>query len=237
MALPGDRYSVRIPRNIPGAKKIVRIDDAVLILGDCMDMLPSLSGKYDAIISDPPYGIAYNPSSPSGSRWKDVKKIVGDERPFDPWPLLWEVDTVVLFGANNFANKLPNSRRWFVWDKRPGMKSMSFSDCELVWCSVPGPARMIRHVWSGANRGGERGQHWHPTQKPVAVMRQIIETVTKPRDTIFDPYMGSGTTGIAALQCGRKFIGIEIERRWFGAAIRRMATLRNEKATQRSVRM
>ncbi len=200
------------------AKAIRRIGMALLILGDCLLILPELQGQYDAIISDPPYGIGYDPSSPSGSKWKNVKGIVGDSTPFDPRPLLGHVEPVVLFGANNFANRLPNSRRWFVWDKRPGMKSMSFSDCELAWCSTLGPARMIRHVWSGVNRGEERGEHWHPMQKPIAVMQQIIEVVTKPGDMILVSYMGSGTTGIAALRAGRAFVGVEIQQRWFRAA-------------------
>ncbi|MDE2133919.1 MAG: site-specific DNA-methyltransferase [Alphaproteobacteria bacterium] len=81
---------------------------------------------------------------------------------------------------------------------------------------------MIRVVWSGANQGEERGQHWHPTQKSIAVMRQIIETVSRPDDTILDLYMESGTTGITALRTGRKFIGDEIERRWFRVATTRL---------------
>ncbi len=205
------------------SKQVVEIGGAILIRGDCKEVLPVLKGHYDAIITDPPYGIGYNPSSTYRGKWKDVKGIVGDDKPFDPSHLLGLVDTVVLFGANHYASRLPNSRRWFVWDKRPGMKSMSFADCELAWCSVPGPARMIRYVWSGANRGEERGQHWHPTQKPVAVMRQIIEVVTKPGDTILDPYMGSGTTGVAALQARCGFIGVEVEDIWFGASKRRLS--------------
>lgn len=203
------------------SKQVVEIGGAVLIHGDCKVVMPVLKGYYDAIITDPPYGIGYNPSSTYRGKWKDVKGIVGDDKPFDPAHLLGLVDTVVLFGANHYASRLPNSRHWFVWDKRPGMKTMSFSDCELAWCSVPGPARMIRHVWSGANRGDERGQHWHPTQKPVAVMRQIIEAVSKPGDVILDPYMGSGTTGVAAVQAGRRFVGVESEARWFVAASQR----------------
>ncbi len=222
MARPDSRPPVSWLPNIPGAKEIVRIGDALLIRAECLKIMPHLAGTYTAIISDPPYGIGYDPSSPTGSKWKNVKRIVGDTAPFDPTPLLGRGHTVCLFGANHFANKLPNSRRWFVWDKRPGMKSMSFADCELAWCSTSGPARMIRVVWSGANRGEERGQHWHPTQKPIEVMRQIIEATTKPGDTILDPYMGSGTAGIAALRTGRKFIGIEIERRWFRAAVERV---------------
>ena len=203
---------------VPGARRVLELGRATLILGNSLVVLPHLRGRYDAIISDPPYGIKYDPSGPTGSMWKDVDGIVGDDRPFDPCPLLGLVEPVVLFGANNFASRLPDSRGWFVWDKRPGMRSMRFSDCELAWSSLDIPARMIRYVWSGANRGPESGEHWHPTQKPIEVMRWLIETVTEPGDVILDPYMGSGTTGVAALQAGRKFIGIEIEDRWFRAA-------------------
>lgn len=214
--------SASIPALI-GADRVVTSGRATLILGNGIVLLPQLMGHYQAIVSDPPYGIDYDPSGPTGSTWGDVKAIHGDKHPFDPSHLLGLVKRVVLFGANHFASRLPDSDRWFVWDKRPDMKPMSFADCELAWCSVPGPARMIRYVWSGANRGPERGQHWHPTQKPIEVMRWIIEVVTEPGDVVLDPYMGSGTTGIAALQCGRGFIGIEIEPRWFEAAVTRIS--------------
>jgi site-specific DNA-methyltransferase (adenine-specific) len=209
--------------DVPVARRLIALEGADLILGNSLAVLPHLRGRYQAIISDPPYGIKYDPSGPPGSNWKDVKGIVGDDEPFDPCPLLaWAVPTV-LFGANNFASKLPDSRGWFVWDKRPGMKSMCFSDCELAWSSIDMPARMIRYTWTGNNRGPERAdQHWHPTQKPIEVMRWLIEAATQPGDTILDPYMGSGTTGVAALQAGRRFIGIEIEERWFLNAERRL---------------
>jgi site-specific DNA-methyltransferase (adenine-specific)/modification methylase len=207
-------------KNLKGARKIVTIGNATLILGDCYEIVPQLTGLYDAIITDPPYGIGYNPSGPTGSKWKDVKGIIGDDKPFDPTPFLGLVDTVVMFGANNFANKLPNSRRWLVWDKRPGMKSMSFSDCELAWCSTPGPARMIRYPWSGAIRGPERGRHWHPTQKPIDVMRQIIEATTQPGDVILDPFMGSGST-LLAVPMTAYAVGVECSSRWYRAAIER----------------
>lgn len=207
-----------------GARRVISIDDrATLILGNSLAVLVAINGRYDAIISDPPYGISYNPSGPGGSMWGDVTGIVGDDKPFDPCPMLTAHVPTVLFGANNFASKLPDSRGWFVWDKRPGMKSMCFSDCEIAWSSLDQPARMIRYPWSGANRGPESGdQHWHPTQKPVEVMRWLIEAATKPGDTVLDPYMGSGTTGVAAIQVGRRFIGIEIEERWFLNAERRI---------------
>lgn len=206
---------------IPGARRVVHIGRATLILGNGIVLLPALAGRFQAIVSDPPYGIAYDPSRPGGSKW-DVEGIVGDQAPFDPRHMLGWVKKIVLFGANHFASRLPDSARWFVWDKRPGMKSIDFSDCELAWSSSGGSARMIRYPWTGAIRGPERGEHWHPTQKPIEVMRWIIEAVTDAGDVVLDPYMGSGSTGVAALQCGRGFVGIEIEERWFEAAVTRI---------------
>lgn len=208
---------------LPGVCRVAAYPSAQLILGNSLIVLNALKGKYDAIISDPPYGISYDPSGPGGSKWHDVHGIVGDDAPFDPAPMLDAKVPTVLFGGNNFASRLPDSRGWFVWDKRPGMKSTCFADCEIAWSSLDQPAKMIRYAWSGAWRGPETGDtHWHPTQKPVEVMRWLIETATKPGDTVLDPYMGSGTTGVAALQAGRKFIGIEILERWWQNACKRI---------------
>lgn len=195
---------------------------AKLILGNGIFEVANWAGQFDAIVSDPPYGMGHRPDKTNSDLWKDVSGIIGDDEPFDPCPLLAWSKPTTLFGANHFASRLPDSARWFVWDKRPDMKPLGFSDCELAWCSVGGSARMIRYTWTGANRGPERGDHYHPTQKPIEVMRWIIEATTQPGDTVLDPYMGSGTTGIAALQCGRSFIGIEILPRFFEVAVMRI---------------
>lgn len=208
---------------IPGARRVEKIGDNLLILGDTQKVMKGLQGRFDVIVSDPPYGINYKPASTNSSLWRDVKGIVGDDKPFDPQHMLDAKVPTVLFGANNFASKLPDSRGWLVWDKRPGMRPMCFSDCEMAWSSLAKPARMIRYLWSGSLRGPEsKDPHWHPTQKPIEVMRQLIEYASKPGQVILDPYMGSGTTGVAALRSGRRFIGIEIEERWFANAIRRI---------------
>lgn len=196
----------------------LELGPARLLLGCMKAILPEIRGAFHAIVSDPPYGIAYDPSSPKGTHWRGVDGIVGDRLPFDPFPMLGCAVPTTLFGANHYASRLPDSSRWYVWDKRPDMASMCFSDCELAWCSLKGPARMIRYVWTGSHRGPETGEHWHPTQKPIEVMRWIVEETTEPGQVVLDPYMGSGTTGVACLQAGRKFIGIEIEERWFRAA-------------------
>ena len=209
--------------SIPGARRVKKIGDNLLILGDTQKVMKGLQGRFDVIVSDPPYGINYKPATTKSALWRDVKGIVGDDQPFDPAHMLDAKVPTVLFGANNFASKLPDSRGWLVWDKRPGMRPMCFSDCEIAWSSLSKPARMIRYAWSGAYRGPEtKDPHWHPTQKPIEVMRQLIEYASRPGQTILDPYMGSGTTGVAALRSGRKFIGIEIEERWFMNAVRRI---------------
>lgn len=212
------------PQEGTGQRLVLELGPATIIRGNGLVEVSALDRHFDAVISDPPYGISFKPSSVTGSKavWGDVDGIVGDSEPFDPCPLLAWAKPTVLFGANHFASRLPDSDHWFVWDKRPDMKPLKFADCELAWCSTPGPARVIRYIWTGALRGPERGEHWHPTQKPIEVMRWIIEAVTEPGDVVLDPYMGSGTTGVAALQCCRRFIGIEIEERWFRAAEKRI---------------
>ena len=127
-------------------------------------------------------------------------------------------DRSILWGGNYFG--LPPASKWLVWDK---INSGDFADCELAWTNLPGAVRMIKHMWNGMLRDGEeRGQQRvHPTQKPVAVMAWCIEQAVYPA-TILDPFMGSGSTGVAAVRMGRQFIGIERERKYFEIACKRI---------------
>jgi len=196
------------------------IGSAQLYLGDCLEILPTL-GSIDAIVTDPPYGINLKTDYKTRKRGalaacNDFAPIVGDNQPFDPTPFLG-VSTVVLFGANWYANKLPISGAWIVWDKLDGLQSkreLGFndnSDCELIWTNVGNVARIIRHRWMGAMKASEcRERRVHPTQKPIALMEKILTHYTPSGCTVLDPFMGSGSTGIAAIRTGRKFIGIEI---------------------------
>lgn len=197
-----------------------------LYCGDCREILPTL-GKVDAVVTDPPYGIGFVHSGKGGKLARSTSfggiAIIGDDQPFDPAPLL-AFDTVVLFGANHFADKLPSSSNWLVWDKRDGVCSNDQADCEMAWTNLRGPARLTRHLWNGMLKASERGEsRVHPTQKPVAVMEWVILQTVNPNDTILDPYMGSGTTGVAAVRNDRKFIGIEIEPKYFDTACRRIS--------------
>jgi site-specific DNA-methyltransferase (adenine-specific)/modification methylase len=205
--------------------RVETIGDATLYLGDCRDILPSLP-KVDAVVTDPPYGIGFVHSGKGGCLARSTQfggvPVVGDDAPFDPSP--WLVfPRVVLFGANHFAGRLPSSPNWLIWDKRDGVCSNDQADCEMAWTNGTGPARLKRHLWNGMLKATEKGQiRVHPTQKPVAIMEWAIKEATESSDRILDPFMGSGTTGVAAIKLGRKFIGIELEPKYFDIACRRI---------------
>jgi len=200
---------------------IVRIGDATLYLGNCLEIQSELN-RVDAVITDPPYGVSYKSPSGKGQYERgDYAVLDGDIEPFDPTPWL-DYPEVVMFGVNHFADKLPVSACWLVWDKRDGMTSNNNSDCELAWKRTGGSARLIRHMWNGMLKDSERNhRRVHPTQKPVVVMEWVIDLCDNPQ-TILDPYMGSGTTGVAAANLGRKFIGIEINDNYFNIACERI---------------
>lgn len=204
------------------------IGDATLYLGDCREIMPTLP-SIDAVVTDPPYGIGYDPtrsqaSASSGYR-KPQSKIEGDTEEFDPTPFLI-APKLVFWGANYFANKLPNAGGWLTWDKRDGgslFRGFAMSDCELAWCNQGRMVRTFSYKWCGHLRDGERDLFVHPTQKATALMEWCLEqAATKPGETVFDPFMGSGTTGVACMKLGRKFIGIEIDQQYFDIACKRI---------------
>ena len=199
-----------------------------LYCGDCLDVLPTL-GKVDAVVTDPPYGIEYSPrditagsKAWSGKTFSGDTIVIGDDAPFDPAPFL-EFARIVFFGANNYADKLPPSTDWVVWDKREGVTSNDFADCEMIWTNGVGVARVFRHLWMGAIRASEKSEpRVHPTQKPVELMAYLIERYTEAGAVVLDAYMGSGTTGVAAVRLSRSFIGVELEPTYYAIARRRI---------------
>ena len=204
----------------------VIIGDATLYLGDCMDVLPTL-GMFDAVITDPLYGIGES-SAKVASRVKlaaatDYGFFDWDKKPIDQ-KLINEVidagDRAIVFGGNYYD--LPPTSCWLVWDKLNG--DNDFADCELAWTNLPKAIRRIQYLWSGMLRANGEKRGDHPTQKPLGVMAWCIEQAGKPNEinTILDPFMGSGTTGVAAIQMGRKFTGIEREEKYFEIACKRI---------------
>lgn len=190
----------------------VEIGKATLYLGDCMDILPTL-GKVDAVITDPPYGIGFGKKHTKWSANRGV--ILGDWDDVIPdvYPLLKLSENVTIWGGERF--ELPVSRGWLTWVKPDAPHT--FASTEFAWRSLDKPARHLVYSISATN--GERVGH--PTQKPLALMKWCIEQAGNP-ETILDPFMGSGTTGVAAIQLGRKFIGIEREPKYFEIACKRI---------------
>jgi DNA modification methylase len=198
-----------------------QIGNARLICADCRDVLPSLDG-IAAVVADPPYGIGFVQSGRGRGVWakRHSGPIVGDAEPFDPSPFLG-FDDAILWGANYYADKLPPGPGWLVWDKKLGAKVDSFSDGEAAWHMRGTRLRIFRHLWNGllARERGEK--RLHKAQKPIALMEWCVGFVKTP-GIILDPFMGSGTTGIACARLGRPFVGIEIVPEYFDLACHRI---------------
>jgi len=206
-----------------------------IFCADCREILPYV--KADVVVTDPPWGTntacnARRFTRRASPYWANVdtskvqahRQIVGDTIEFDPRPFI--ADKAILWGANNFTRHLPHSNGWLVWDKRRGAESLAeagwpLGEAELAWTNAVGAVRVFRNLWSGLLRSDEKGEFYHPTQKPIALMRWCLLFV--PTGTILDPFMGSGTTLVAAKQLGRRAIGIEIEEKYAEIAAKRLA--------------
>lgn len=192
------------------------IGRARLICADCREVLPTLP-KVDAVVTDPPYGLG---GKMQGGTWAD-KEAFKDMPVWDAEApaLATLLDIVglssrcVMWGGNYYG--LPPSRAWLVWDKANAVPTMA--DVELAWTNLDRPAKRFNGLVG-------RVEYGHPTQKPLDLMKWTIAQVehTGPANTILDPFMGSGTTGVAAVQMGRDFIGIEREERYFDIACKRI---------------
>lgn len=222
---------------MPDDGNMIHIGESItLIHGDCtkIGMVDA-----DAVITDPPWGIAYRHSGrnlrPIPGRKTQPRSlakhiIAGDDKAFDPTPWL-SYPIVVLWGANHFANKLPNTGSWLVWDKRDGTPEKSFSCAELGWCNVNNSVRLFRYLWQGVCQAGEKGKRLHQNQKPVALMEWILQKAKVPVGAlVYDPYMGSGSTGIACLRTGRRFIGVEKDAEHFNTAVARFKSEINRRS-------
>ena len=200
----------------------------VIYHGDCRDILPQLP-KVDAVITDPPYGIKMDRGMRGGGYsgfGKRVKRVtrsyVGgwdDERPSVELlrMIASAADTAIIWGGNYFTDALPVGRKWLVWDKCQTMPS--YSDVELAWTNLPGIALKMFRL-NGSGFMAVEQDRVHPTQKPLALIQWCARFT---EGTILDPFMGSGTTLVAAKNLGRKAIGIEIEEKYCEIAAKRLS--------------
>lgn len=214
--------------------------------GDCREILPSLE-PVDLVLTDPPYGSGlsvdyakrFSPQ-PGSDRWWNTSDrklsvrhipIIGDDEPFAPSHLL-EVNAKnrILWGANWYASRLPDRGGWWIWDKRNGQRDISkadwpMSEAELAWTDIGKGTRIFRHTWFGLIRDSERGKHYHPTQKPVGLMKWCLQKAKLVGHgvVLLDPYMGSGPVLKAAQDFGTHAIGIEIEEKYCEIAAKRLS--------------
>jgi len=193
------------------------IGDCTLYLGDCLGIMPTLD-KVDAVVTDPPYGLGdwnnrgTNKDRPFDSDFTQEWDKVIDERHVNAIRNMSKYQ--ILWGGNYFLDHLPRTKQMFIWNKN--IRNMHFNDCEIAWCSG----------WREASRvfdlspNGQKKEH--PTAKPLPLMKWCIEKLPDTAKTILDPFMGSGTTGVACAKLGRKFIGIELEEKYFDISCKRI---------------
>ena len=189
-------------------------------------------------LHDPPYGIdvvkseRVGNSKPFGSgtysatmgvvKRGEYQKIKGDDAPFSPSHLFALSESLILWGANYYADKLPSQKGWIVWDKKCRDEWRdNYSDCELAWSNLPIVTRIIRHTWLGMVQEGERETRVHPTQKPSEMLAKIIDEFFVEDGIILDCYLGSGATLIAAEKQGRRCSGMEIEPKYVDVIVKR----------------
>lgn len=215
---------------------------AVLWRGDCLELLAAgVLEEADAVVTDPPYGIRFELGNVPSSAWgkkRNLGPIAGDDKPFDPQAWIdfcgagrSKEKPIVMMGADHYKERLPAGGRMLCWDKSVGTGAPgTFVDAEFAWTNRRNARNIFRHLWMGAIRSGDgsssRSARHHVSQKPVELMAWLIEHARiGVGKWVLDPYMGSGSTGVAALQSGRRFIGCEIEQRHFDTAVRRIEAL------------
>ena len=195
--------------------------------GDCLKYLKSLKdNEIDVLITDPPYG----KKADKGTNGFGCSK---NRRYSDSWDskipskevfneMLRVSKKVIIFGGNYFAHLLPPSKCWIFWDKKGDIAFKNpFADGELIYTNFTKPVKKIVFKQQGFITDS-KDRRVHPTQKPSELMQILIENYTNENDIILDCFMGSGSTGVACMNTGRKFIGIELDKNYFNIAKQRI---------------
>ena len=202
-----------------GLKHKEIIGDATLYLGDCKDILPDLE-MVDAVVTDPPYGINIQKIwGKSDFGYKQFENKEWDKiRPNKTIikQLIKKSENQIIWGGNYFTDYLPPTMRWLIWDK--GQRNFTLADFEMAWTSQDKASRIFNYPRAKRMQDGKQ----HPTQKPLALMDWCLSFLPDSK-IIFDPFMGSGTTGVSSINLGKKFIGIEKEKDYFEIACKRIS--------------
>lgn len=218
-----------------GLSKIMEkviIGDCTLIHGDCLEAMKEPLA-YDHVITDAPYGISVvrkggviGGNRRIGNTPTQVgvyEYVVGDENTDtmkNTWQYIKDCKSVFLFGGNYFNEFLPPTEYWLIWDK---YASGNYADGEMIWTNVKTQLRIYRYVWNGFRKCDRTEKRVHPTQKPVVLMQNLILDFTNEGDAVLDCFMGSGATAVACAKTGRKFIGIEISKKYFDTTCKRVS--------------
>lgn len=220
---------------------IWHLGDHILMCGDATDIaqIKKISdGKADLLLTDPPYGIrVVGKKVGSIGRGRQYLPVAGDEdttvaikaiKAAEPF-----AENKIIFGGNYFTDVLPPSRCWLVWDKNIN-EGMSFADCELTWTSFDKNIRKYEWTWSGFAREGNKNDEpnrFHPNQKPVGLLAEILQDYSDLGATVLDLFGGSGATLIACKKTGRRCRMMEIEPRYVDLIVDRWQTYTGQKAT------
>lgn len=205
-----------------------------IINADCMDVLKQLPDKcVDLVLTDPPYGINYDKKASKvsgtyqgkGLAPRGIYKISNWDSSILSDKIFNEIVRVsknqIFFGGNYFANLLPNSKCWLVWDKH---KEGCWADCELAWTSFSLPVKKYDFLWNGMLQQNMKNKEKriHPTQKPADLFGMILRDFSSENNIILDPFSGSGTTAVACHKLGRRFICIEKDPDYWAASVKRL---------------
>ena len=223
--------------------------ESAFVCADCMDVMRRFpDGYFDLSIVDPPYGINMGHTCGIGrgggttdhsggyssniSIWGEHKSISKSKfyHPFDDsaapdgeyFAELARVSKAqIIWGGNFFLDYLGKASCMIVWDK--GRRNMDQADCEIAWTSLPGQSRIYEFKWNGMLQGDMKNKEHriHPTQKPVALYRWLIDRFTKPTDIILDTHVGSASSLIAAQALNRRFVGCELDSYYYQEALKR----------------
>ena len=199
--------------------------------GDCLNIMKEFPDKYfDLCLTDPPYGVKRDEGFDGFEGFRGRGKLITRRKYEDDWDnnrpdkiyfdkILQISKDVLIFGGNFFADILPQGKYWIVWDKLNTMPT--FGDCELIWTNL-NRSSVKKLVWQYNGLIGKEKTRYHPTQKPLKLLHDLISTYSNCDDLILDPFFGSGTTLRACKNLGRKCIGIEISKKYCDIAIQRL---------------
>ena len=184
--------------------------------GGCLEYMQTLPDKsIELILTDPPYGKKADKGTNGFGAAKNRRYAGGwdgkrpDKAVFDEMQRVSK--NMIIFGANYFADMLPPSNCWIFWDKKREIKFQNpFADGELIYTTFKKPVKRIVFRQQGFITDS-KDKRYHPTQKPSELVQKLIEMFTEEGQTVFDPFIGSGTTAVAAIRAGRKYLGCEID--------------------------